>query len=111
MSGSLLGIQIDAVYHTALVFGGIEYFFGAGVQTSYPGATHHGKPMEIIPMGTTHLPMEVILEYLESLKTIYTMEVESQIPIPRRKADVLISSHMICSSTIVTTSQMTSQCS
>ncbi|KAK0508026.1 hypothetical protein JMJ35_009915 [Cladonia borealis] len=74
MSGSLLGIQIDAVYHTALVFGGIEYFFGAGVQTSYPGATHHGKPMEIIPMGTTHLPIEVILEYLESLKTIYTME-------------------------------------
>ena len=75
MSASLLGIQIDAVYHTALVFGGIEYFFGAGVQTSYPGATHHGKPMEVIPMGTTQLPVEVILEYLESLKEIYTMEV------------------------------------
>lgn len=88
MSGSLLGIQIDAVYHTALVFGGIEYFFGAGVQTSYPGATHHGKPMEIIPMGTTHLPMEVILEYLESLKTIYTIEVDSRILILRRKANI-----------------------
>ena len=75
MSASLLGIQIDAVYHTALVFGGIEYFFGAGVQTSYPGTTHHGKPMEVIPMGTTQLPVEVILEYLESLKEIYTMEV------------------------------------
>jgi hypothetical protein len=75
MSGSLLGIHIDAVYHTALVFGGIEYFFGGGVQTSYPGATHHGPPMEIIPMGTTYLPIEVILEYLESLKAIYTMEV------------------------------------
>ena len=77
MSASLLGIQIDAVYHTALVFGGIEYFFGAGVQTSYPGATHHGKPMEVISMGTTNLPVEVILEYLESLKQIYTMEVRS----------------------------------
>jgi len=76
MSASLLDIQIDAVYHTALVFGGIEYFFGAGVQASYPGATHHGKPMEVIPMGTTHLPVEVILEYLESLKQIYTMEVK-----------------------------------
>ena len=75
MSGQLLGIQIDAVYHTALVFGGIEYFFGAGVQTSYPGGTHHGKPMEVIPMGTTQLPLEVILEYLESLKSTYTMEV------------------------------------
>lgn len=75
VSASLLGIHIDAVYHTALVFGGVEYFFGGGVQTSYPGGSHHGKPMEVIAMGTTHLPMEVILEYLESLKAIYTMEV------------------------------------
>ena len=77
MSGQLLGIQIDAVYHTALVFGGVEYFFGAGVQTSYPGGTHHGRPMEIIPMGETQLPLEIILEYLESLKSIYTMEVKN----------------------------------
>ena len=75
MSGQLLGTQIDAVYHTALVFGGIEYFFGAGVQTSYPGRTHHGRPMEVIPLGTTQLPLEVISEYLESLKEIYTIEV------------------------------------
>lgn len=75
MSASLLGIQIDAIYHTALVFGGIEYFFGAGVQTSYPASTHHGKPLEIIPMGTTDLPIEIILEYLESLKPIYSAEV------------------------------------
>ncbi|KAL6721749.1 hypothetical protein ACLMJK_000854 [Lecanora helva] len=74
MSASFLGTQIDAVYHTALVFGGVEYFFGGGVQTSYPGRTHHGKPMEVIPLGTTHLPIEVIMEYLESLKEIYTME-------------------------------------
>ena len=77
MSGQLLGIQINAVYHTALVFGGIEYFFGAGVQTSYPGRTHHGRPMEVISMGTTQLPLEVILEYLESLKAIYTIEVRN----------------------------------
>ena len=75
MSGSLLGIQIDAVYHTAVVFGEIEYFFGAGVQTTYPGATHHGKPLEIIPLGQTDLPMEIILEFLDSLKQTYTMEV------------------------------------
>ena len=31
--------------------------------------------MEVIPMGKTQLPLEVILEYLESLKAIYTMEV------------------------------------
>lgn len=74
MSQSFLGTQIDAVYHTALVFGGIEYFFGAGVQQTYPGATHHGRPMEIIPLGKTDLPMEIMLEYLDSLRQIYTAE-------------------------------------
>jgi len=74
MSRQFLGKQIDAVYHTALVFGGVEYFFGQGVQTSYPASTHHGRPMEILPMGQTSLPMDVILEYLESLKQIYTAE-------------------------------------
>ncbi|EME86473.1 uncharacterized protein MYCFIDRAFT_84605 [Pseudocercospora fijiensis CIRAD86] len=74
MSRQFLGVQIDAVYHTALVFGGIEYFFGAGVQTCYPGTTHHGQPMEVIKLGTTQLPLEIILEYLESLKEVYTPE-------------------------------------
>ncbi|MCJ1381243.1 hypothetical protein MMC17_004352 [Xylographa soralifera] len=74
MSRNFLGTHIDAVYHTSLVFGSIEYFFGAGVQTCYPGSSHHGRPMEVIPMGMTQLDIEVILEYLESLKTIYTAE-------------------------------------
>lgn len=74
MSQSFLGVQIDAVYHTALVFGGIEYFFGAGIQHTYPGATHHGRPMSVIPLGRTDLPMEIILEYLDSLRQVYTPE-------------------------------------
>ena len=74
MSKQFLGIQIDAVYHTSLVFKNVEYFFGAGVQTCYPGASHHGQPMEIIPMGTTDIDLETILDYLESLKQVYTPE-------------------------------------
>ncbi|WPG98775.1 Hypothetical protein R9X50_00157100 [Acrodontium crateriforme] len=74
MSRPLLGIQIDAVYHTSLVFGNIEYFFGAGIQTCRPGLSHHGEPMDKIKMGVTHLPIETILEYLDSLKQIYTPE-------------------------------------
>ncbi|KAF2871539.1 PPPDE putative peptidase domain-containing protein [Massariosphaeria phaeospora] len=74
MSRQFLGTQIDAVYHTSIVMDGIEYFFGQGVHTCRAGTTHHGKPMETITLGQTALPMEVILEYLESLKTIYTAE-------------------------------------
>lgn len=74
LSMPLLGMQIDAVYHSSLVFDGIEYFFGAGVQTCYPGTSHHGQPMEKVNMGTTHLPIETILDYLDGLKEIYTPE-------------------------------------
>ncbi|KAK7519379.1 putative thioredoxin [Phyllosticta citriasiana] len=74
LSRQFLGIHIEAVYHTSIVFGGIEYFYGAGVQTCYPGTTHHGAPEEIIPLGKTQLEMGDILEYLESLKKIYTPE-------------------------------------
>ncbi|KAI5252000.1 DUF862-domain-containing protein [Aureobasidium subglaciale] len=74
MSQSLLGVHIDAVYHTSLVFGGVEYFYGAGVQTCYPGSTHHGQPMEKINLGKTEIPLDDILEYLDSLKETYTAE-------------------------------------
>ncbi|KAI4728657.1 DUF862-domain-containing protein [Aureobasidium sp. EXF-10728] len=74
MSQGLLGIHIDAVYHTSLVFGGVEYFYGAGVQTCYPGSTHHGQPMEKVKLGKTEIPLDDILEYLDSLKETYTAE-------------------------------------
>ena len=34
--------------------------------------------MEIVKMGRTELPLEVILEFLESLKQVYTVEVRCQ---------------------------------
>ncbi|KAL6709171.1 hypothetical protein ACN47E_001987 [Coniothyrium glycines] len=74
MSRQFLGIQIDAVYHTSIVLDGIEYYFGQGVQTCHAGTTHHGRPMEVVNLGQTALPIEVVLEYLESLKEIYTPE-------------------------------------
>lgn len=73
-SMAIAGIQIDAIYHTAIVFGGVEYFFGQGVHRKVPGSTHHGRPMKIVPMGRTELPAEVVEEYLESLEAVYTPE-------------------------------------
>ncbi|KAI5303081.1 hypothetical protein KEM56_000055 [Ascosphaera pollenicola] len=67
--------KIDAIYHTSLVFGGIEYYYGKGIQQSAPGATHHGEPMKKMHLGTCHLPMDVIIEYMESLAQSYTEEV------------------------------------
>ncbi|KAJ5347554.1 Uncharacterized protein MYU51_003777 [Penicillium brevicompactum] len=71
---ALTGTQMDAIYHTSIVLNGVEYYFGQGIQTSVPGSTHHGQPMEVVKLGTTELPSDVIEEYLGSLSTIYTPE-------------------------------------
>lgn len=72
---ALTGTQIDAVYHTSLVFNNVEYYFGQGIQTALPGSTHHGQPMEKVHMGKSELPFEVIEEYLQSLSSVYSPEV------------------------------------
>lgn len=74
-STALTGTQIDAIYHTSIVVGGVEYYFGQGIQTATPGSTHHGRPMETLHLGKTELPTEVIEEYLGSLAEVYTPEV------------------------------------
>ncbi|KIW33160.1 uncharacterized protein PV07_00031 [Cladophialophora immunda] len=73
-SQALTGIHIDAIYHTAIVFDNVEYFFGQGIHRKIPGSTHHGRPMKIMSLGQTHLPLDVVDEYIESLETIYTPE-------------------------------------
>jgi thiol-disulfide isomerase/thioredoxin len=73
-SQALTGIQIDAIYHTAIVFNSVEYFFGQGVHRKIPGSTHHGRPMSVVDLGKTELPIDVVEEYVDSLEQIYTPE-------------------------------------
>lgn len=77
MSAGLLGIQIDAIYHTSIVFGNVEYVYDGGIKRVTPGMTHLGKPMEVLKLGSTELPQDVILEYLDSIKGIYTAQVRN----------------------------------
>lgn len=74
-SAALLGTHIDAVYHTSIVMGGVEYVYDSGIKTVVPGQTHLGRPIEVIHLGKTQLPMDVVIEYLESLREIFTPEV------------------------------------
>ncbi|TPX17277.1 uncharacterized protein E0L32_012244 [Thyridium curvatum] len=74
MSMGLLGFQLDAVYHTSIVLDGREYVYDGNVVAIAPGSSHLGRPLQQIPLGTTHLPMDVIEEYLDSLREIYTVE-------------------------------------
>ncbi|KAJ2994123.1 hypothetical protein NUW58_g1640 [Xylaria curta] len=72
LSMGLVGFQLDAVYHTSIELGGIEYVYDGGINTIHPGSSHLGRPLERIFLGATELPLEVIVEYLDSLREIYT---------------------------------------
>lgn len=74
MSAGLLGFQLDAIYHTSIKLKGREYVYDGNVVSIIPGTSHLGRPMQEIYLGKTELPMEVIEEYLDSLREIYTVE-------------------------------------
>lgn len=73
-SRALLGIHIEAIYHTSIVIDNREWYFGAGIQSSSPGSTHHGAPIEVLALGTSSLPADVIHEYITSMRQEYTPE-------------------------------------
>ena len=60
MSMSMLGFQLDAIYHTSIELEGMEYVYDGGINVIRPGSSHLGRPMERIFLGKTELPLEVM---------------------------------------------------
>lgn len=58
--------------HTSVVVFGREYYYGQGIFIDHPGQTHHGAPLQEIPMGTTHIPEEVFVEFIAQMRQIWT---------------------------------------
>lgn len=74
LSPALLGIQIDAVWHTSIVVHDTEVFFSAshpGVHKTVPGGSHHGSPLIVEDLGTTQLPPAIVKEFLADLQQEY----------------------------------------
>lgn len=74
MSMGLLGFQLDAIYHTSIELDGLEYVYDGNVVAITPGSSHLGQPLQRLSLGKTQLPMDVIQQYLQSLREIYTVE-------------------------------------
>ncbi|KAI0426173.1 PUL domain-containing protein [Xylaria sp. FL1042] len=72
LSMGMLGFQLDAIYHTSIELEGTEYVYDSGINTIRPGSSHLGRPLERILLGKTELPLEVIVEYLDSLREVFT---------------------------------------
>lgn len=75
MSMGLLGFQLDAIYHTSIELQGREYVYDGGIISIVPGTSHLGQPMERLYLGKTNLPMDVIEDYLDSIRSVFTVEV------------------------------------
>lgn len=60
----MFGLDIDGVWHSAVVVHGKEIYFGQGVSIFDAGLTHLGQPDKIIDIGETEIPWDVIEEYV-----------------------------------------------
>ena len=74
LSPTLLGHQIDGVWHTSVVVGGCEYYVGGGINVAAAGATPFGRPVQTIDLGATHLDADVREALLVDLSARYTPE-------------------------------------
>ncbi|KAM5345038.1 hypothetical protein ACJ41O_010900 [Fusarium nematophilum] len=74
MSMGILGFQLDAIYHTSIELNGREYVYDGGIIAITPGSSHLGQPMERLHLGTTNLPLDIVEEFLDSLRPIFTLE-------------------------------------
>lgn len=74
MSMGILGFQLDAIYHTSIEIQGREHVYDGGIIAITPGSSHLGQPMEKLYLGRTNLDMETIEEYLDSVRSIFTLE-------------------------------------
>eukprot|EP00891_Asterochloris_glomerata_P008685 jgi/Astpho2/8685/fgenesh1_pm.00128_%23_2_t len=67
LSMGLLGKQIDAIYHTSIVVGGKEYYFGQGINQANPGSTPFGTPGQVLDLGETHIPADLREEFVSDM--------------------------------------------
>lgn len=74
MSMGLLGFQLDAIYHTSIELDGLEWVYDGNVVAITPGSSHLGRPLQRLHLGKTDLPMDIIQQYLESLREVYTVQ-------------------------------------
>lgn len=44
-------VQLEGVWHTAVVVGGREYYYGQGIQDAPAGSSPFGNPLQVVDLG------------------------------------------------------------
>ncbi|KAJ7758548.1 PPPDE putative peptidase domain-containing protein [Mycena maculata] len=74
LSAQLTGRQIDGIWHTSIVVFGKEVFYGQGINTTAPGRSHHGQPLQVVDLGETAIDEDTWNEYLDEMRDHYTAD-------------------------------------
>ncbi|KAI3645757.1 hypothetical protein MP228_008685 [Amoeboaphelidium protococcarum] len=74
MSMAYMGTQVDAIYHTSVVVFNTEWWFGGGISNSRPYSSPHGRPIEVVDMGETHIDADTFTDYLNELRNVWTAD-------------------------------------
>lgn len=64
MFAPFLKIDIEGIWHSAVVVHGREIYFGNGVQIVDAGKTNLGPPQAIEEIGYTEIPWEIVEEFV-----------------------------------------------
>ncbi|CAE6457816.1 unnamed protein product, partial [Rhizoctonia solani] len=74
LSMQMTGKQIDGIWHTSVVVFGKEIFYGQGINTTAPGHSHHGRPLQIVDFGETAIDEVTFNDYLNEIREHYTAD-------------------------------------
>ncbi|KAI8324499.1 DUF862-domain-containing protein, partial [Martensiomyces pterosporus] len=74
LSVAMTGRYFEAIWHSSVVVYNTEYFYGQGVMTSAPGSTMHGSPVEVVDVGTTYLPKDIVTDYVEGMRQEFSAD-------------------------------------
>ena len=74
LSPTIVGKQIDGVWHTGVVIWGIEYFYGGGIVAARAGTAVPGMRYDVHPLGTTSKTKSELEAFLRSIAHRFTAE-------------------------------------
>eukprot|EP00027_Filamoeba_sp_ATCC50430_P008729 CAMPEP_0168548118 /NCGR_PEP_ID=MMETSP0413-20121227/4393_1 /TAXON_ID=136452 /ORGANISM="Filamoeba nolandi, Strain NC-AS-23-1" /LENGTH=508 /DNA_ID=CAMNT_0008578405 /DNA_START=129 /DNA_END=1655 /DNA_ORIENTATION=- len=76
-SAALLGKVLEGIWHTGVIVHGKEFYWGGMLQEDIPGQTPYGTPTKVVDLGETHVPYEIVKEYITSVSDRYTISTYS----------------------------------
>jgi hypothetical protein len=73
MSAGMLGIHLEAIWHTSVCVYGQEFYFdgGVGIACARPRETRFGAPLEVVSFGTTEVDPHVFAGWMRDMGSKY----------------------------------------